>query len=201
MTITENQTVSEIVTQNIKASHVFKRHGIDFCCGGNVSLKEVCRKKGIDYNNLSAQLQCFDLSVDKESDFANMEPGELINHIVKVHHSYVLENIPIIIQYVQKVAKVHGHYYPRLHQIKNLFIEVSQELEEHLTKEETVLFPFIEEMLNEKESGSLQSDLSTEDIKECISMLEEEHERAGNIFKDISILSNNYTPPVDACNT
>ncbi|MDX1472124.1 MAG: hemerythrin domain-containing protein, partial [Flavobacteriaceae bacterium] len=107
----------------------------------------------------------------------------------------------IIIQYVQKVAKVHGHYYPRLHQIKNLFIEVSQELEEHLTKEETVLFPFIEEMLNEKTSGSLQSDLSTEDIKECIAMLEEEHERAGNIFKDISILSNNYTPPVDACNT
>jgi regulator of cell morphogenesis and NO signaling len=31
--------------------------------------------------------------------------------------------------------------------------------------------------------------------------MENEHENAGDIFKTIAKLSNNYTPPEDACNT
>ena len=31
--------------------------------------------------------------------------------------------------------------------------------------------------------------------------MEQEHENAGDIFKTIAKLSNNYTPPKDACNT
>ena len=44
MIITEDKTVAEIVTQNIKSAHVFKKHGIDFCCGGEISLEEACQK-------------------------------------------------------------------------------------------------------------------------------------------------------------
>ena len=32
-------------------------------------------------------------------------------------------------------------------------------------------------------------------------MLENEHENAGNIFKKIAKLTNNYIPPKEACNT
>ena len=31
--------------------------------------------------------------------------------------------------------------------------------------------------------------------------MEDEHEMAGNIFKKIAELTNNYTPPAEACNT
>lgn len=32
-------------------------------------------------------------------------------------------------------------------------------------------------------------------------MLENEHENAGDIFKEIARLSSNYSPPKDVCNT
>ncbi|WP_333780975.1 hemerythrin domain-containing protein [Tenacibaculum ovolyticum] len=32
-------------------------------------------------------------------------------------------------------------------------------------------------------------------------MMEHEHENAGDIFKNIAELTNNYTPPKEACNT
>jgi regulator of cell morphogenesis and NO signaling len=38
-------------------------------------------------------------------------------------------------------------------------------------------------------------------VENPISMMEEEHEEAGEIMRKIAELSNNYTPPQGACNT
>ena len=38
-------------------------------------------------------------------------------------------------------------------------------------------------------------------VKNPIRVMETEHEHAGDVFKEIAALSNNYTPPNEACNT
>ena len=38
-------------------------------------------------------------------------------------------------------------------------------------------------------------------VNNPIAMMEDEHENAGDILKEIKKLSNNYTPPEGACNT
>ena len=48
----KERTVAEIVTQNIKASDVFKKYGIDFCCGGDISVEEACKIKGLKVNSI-----------------------------------------------------------------------------------------------------------------------------------------------------
>ncbi len=40
----ESKTVAEMVTENIKTAHIFKKYGIDFCCGGGISLEKACEK-------------------------------------------------------------------------------------------------------------------------------------------------------------
>ena len=52
MDITEKDTVAEIVVQNIKAAHIFKKHGIDFCCGGGITIEKACAKNNASYDVL-----------------------------------------------------------------------------------------------------------------------------------------------------
>ena len=44
MKLSKEKTVADYVTENIKTAHIFKKHGIDFCCGGGVSIEKVCKK-------------------------------------------------------------------------------------------------------------------------------------------------------------
>ena len=76
----EEMTVAEIVTQNIKTADVFKKNGIDFCCGGNVLMKEVCEKKNVDYEKVKTELLNLD-KVSKVHDFDSWELDFLTDYI------------------------------------------------------------------------------------------------------------------------
>ncbi|RLD23858.1 MAG: iron-sulfur cluster repair di-iron protein [Bacteroidetes bacterium] len=201
MTITKSKTVAEIVTENIKTAHVFKKYGIDFCCGGGISVEKACAKKGLDYSRLEKELSAVDKVVDKAYDYDKWDLNFLIDHIINVHHKYVEENIPLLLQYADKVAKVHGHHYVEVVKINSLLREVANELSAHMKKEEIMLFPFIKLLVNSKKEGTVSPPPPFGTVNNPIQMMEHEHETVGEIFKTISQLSNNYTPPEEACNT
>jgi regulator of cell morphogenesis and NO signaling len=113
----------------------------------------------------------------------------------------VIENIPLIIQYSDKVARVHGENHPETVEINKLFHEVAIELSAHMQKEEMILFPFIKTMSKAKKEGTPMPAPPFGTVNNPIRMMEAEHENAGDIFKQIDKLSNNYTPPLAACNT
>jgi regulator of cell morphogenesis and NO signaling len=52
MTIDTTRTVSEIVAEDYRTAAVFQSHGIDFCCGGKISLDEVCKNHDINPRNI-----------------------------------------------------------------------------------------------------------------------------------------------------
>ena len=109
--------------------------------------------------------------------------------------------MPLISEYANKVAKVHGHHYSQVLKINQLFHEVANELLAHMQKEEEILFPFIKQLVDAKkeENKSVSAPFGT--VNNPIQMMEQEHESAGDIFKEIATLTNNYTPPAEACNT
>ncbi|MAM18285.1 MAG: iron-sulfur cluster repair di-iron protein [Gramella sp.] len=201
MEINSEKTVADCVTENIKASHVFKKYGIDFCCGGGISLEKACQKKGVNFSTLANDLESIDDLEEKEIDFNKMPLDELIDHIIEKHHSYVEANIGLLIQYSAKVAKVHGGNNPELIKVYELFDKVAGELAAHLKKEELILFPFIKKMVKAEKEGTQLNTPNFNTVENPIKMMEEEHEFAGDIFKEIAQLTNNYTPPAHACNT
>ena len=201
MIITENKTVAEVVTENIKTAHIFKKHGIDFCCGGGITIEKACSKNNVDYSVLESELKNIDISASRATNYDAWELDFLIDHIINVHHSYVLESIPLILQYANKVAKVHGHHYKEVVEINDLFTEVAKELSLHLEKEEIVLFPYVKELVKAKRENVKPVSPHFGVVNNPIQVMENEHEAAGDIFKKISKLSTNYTPPKEACNT
>ena len=201
MIILESKTVAETVTENIKTADVFKKYGIDFCCGGGISIEKVCANKKIDVSFLLKDLEAVDSTVSRAYNYDAWELDFLIDHIINVHHSYVLESMPILLEYVAKVAKVHGHHYTEVIKINELVLEVAKELIVHLEKEEVILFPFVKQLTQAKKEGNQAPKPHFGTVGNPIQMMEQEHENAGDIFKEIATLSNNYTPPKEACNT
>ncbi len=201
MTFTENSTVASVVTDNIKTAHIFKKHGIDFCCGGGISLEKACAKNDVAYDSLMADLLLIDQTQDTNQDFDQWELDVLIDYIVGTHHSYVTENITILSQYANKVAKVHGEHYPFLIEVNKLYHEVANELIDHMKKEEQILFPYIKKMVNIQNGKEQAAPSPFGTVNNPINMMEEEHENAGDIFKTISSLTSGYTTPDGACNT
>lgn len=200
MTTIKNKTVAEVVAENIKTAHIFKKHGIDFCCGGGITIEKACEKKQLDYEIIKSELLNVD-NAPKAYDYNSWHLDFLIDHIINIHHTYVEESIPLILQYSNRVAHVHGHHYKEVVEINALFTEVANELADHLKKEETILFPYIKKLLQFKKEEKTLKTPPFGSVNNPISVMENEHESAGDIFKEIAKLSNNYTPPEGACNT
>ncbi|WP_347921826.1 iron-sulfur cluster repair di-iron protein [Pontimicrobium sp. SW4] len=201
MKVKENNTVAEVVVDNIKAAHVFKKYGIDFCCGGGITLEKACKNNNADFDALKAEIEALDTNTNRLYNYDKWELDFLIDHIVNIHHTYVEENIPILLQYANKVAKVHGHHYTEVVKINNLVEAVVKELAAHMKKEELILFPYIKQQVRALKEGVKPPTPHFGSVNNPIDMMLDEHETAGDIFKEIAALSNNYAPPEEACNT
>lgn len=197
----KDRTVADLVTENIKTAHVFKKYGIDFCCGGGEKIEKACIKKDIDLAMLEIELHSAIGSGERHFDYSSWDLDFLCDHIVNVHHRYIEENIPLLLQYTERVAKVHGASNPEVRKIENLFHQVAGELVNHLKKEELLLFPFIKKMVDAEEVEETLERPPFGTTENPVKMMEEEHEHAGALFRKIAKLSNNYTPPPTACNT
>ena len=102
-------TIGQIAAKDLRKAQVFKKYGIDFCCGGKKSLKEACNEKGLDVVAVEKELQDTDkYSRTRELPFQEWSAGFLADYIVNTHHTYVRKNLPDIVQFSNKVLQVHG---------------------------------------------------------------------------------------------
>jgi len=55
--INVNALVTEIVSNDYRTAAVFRKHDIDFCCGGKWPLQLVCENKGLDIHFIKTELE------------------------------------------------------------------------------------------------------------------------------------------------
>jgi regulator of cell morphogenesis and NO signaling len=200
MEITENTIIGNLVAEDYRTAKVFKKHKIDFCCQGNRTIAQACVQKNIASSSVLDEI--IKLNEKSENQEYNLWVlDKLVAHIEDKHHTYVREMIPIITQYLDKVCKVHGTYHPELLQIKQLFSETAEALTHHMMKEELVLFPFINRLAAAEISGDKPDFPSFRTVKAPIAMMMEEHSDEGERLRKIAEITNDYTPPEEACNT
>ncbi len=136
-----------------------------------------------------------------EHDYISWDLDFLTNYIVNEHHKYTREALPLLIQYGDKVAKVHGGENPETIEIAHIIHELEDEMFPHMQKEENVLFPYIKHLADAKRHGESKPFAPFGTVGNPIRMMEEEHEVVGNALKKIATLSHNFTLPEGACNT
>lgn len=129
-------------------------------------------------------------------DYTKYSSKKLIDYIVNIHHRYLWEEMPKLSKLTLKILSVHGDKHPiLLEKVKSLYEALRKELEEHLKKEEEVLFPLMKSC---EEAGENKI---KDNALEGIRSLRNEHESAGNILKELRKVTNDYEIPGDVCGT
>ncbi len=190
MTISIESTVGQIATEHPLATRIFGRHGIDFCCGGGRSIREACEAKGLDTDSILEEIRNQLAESDADLECWDEAPlSDLVDHILAAYHRPLDEELPRLEQLARKVHRVHGERHPEvLPELLSTYLGLKAELQDHMMKEEQVLFPMIRQGQGFMADGP-------------ISVMESEHESAGDALKRLRKLTNGYRVPDEACNT
>ncbi|ROR27216.1 regulator of cell morphogenesis and NO signaling [Mobilisporobacter senegalensis] len=189
------KTIGGVVAELPQASEIFKEFDIDFCCGGHRLLKDVVKLQGIDEKAINEKLnQIYEERVssyqNKSQEFSNMSHPVLSTYIEDKHHSYLRKVLPETLELLTTILRVHGVNHKELFDVYKLFGTLKTDLEQHLLKEETMLFPAFNK--EEENKDSIQK-VSIEIINE--------HEAAGEILSELRRVTKDYQIPEDACQT
>ena len=202
MNMTAERTVRELALENAAATRVFEKLGIDYCCGGTKSLGDACRAANLSFDNVLDSLEMAEEAAhaaQKDRVWQNEPLADLIAHIENTHHQYTREEMARLVPLLNKVCSVHGKNHPELQQVRASFQGLVQELTSHMMKEEQVLFPYVvrmEEAVIQKEPV-LPSPFGS--VQNPVTMMEHEHDSAGNALRDMRKASCGYTAPADGC--
>lgn len=191
-------TVGSLVTERPSRAEVFEKHGIDYCCGGRKPLAEACRERGLDEAAVIADLEASDGAHRDEAEprFADMGLSELVDHIMETHHAYLRTALPRLAGLTEKVANAHGTRHPEVLELKSVYDNFHMVLNQHMAKEEAVLFPMLRQMAV---GGGGASHCGS--VANPIRVMMLEHDDAAADLERFRALTGGYTPPEDACNT
>lgn len=192
---TPESTVGELVAARPLLARVFEKLGIDYCCGGKQTLAAVCARRGLDLATTLAVLESAGAalaSAPAEVDAAAMGQIELADHIEAVHHAYLKEELPRLVEMADRVALKHGWRDARLDQVRIAVRDLAEEMLSHMQKEELVLFPLVRCLARGEDTANLAGP---------IEQMEAEHQLAGELTARLRLLTDGFTPGADACNT
>ena len=179
------QALGQIAVQLPGATAVFRRLKLDFCCGGQVSLRQACVERGLDAAQVLAELAGLQRS-DAEPELR--EPNALIDHILKRFHEAHRAQLPELIRMARRVEAVHRDR-PEVPNGLAEHLEIMEsEMLSHMQKEELVLFPMLKQGAHPMAA-------------QPIGMMRAEHEDHGVALARLMGLCNDAVPPQGACNT
>ncbi|HQU56019.1 MAG: iron-sulfur cluster repair di-iron protein [Chitinophagaceae bacterium] len=196
----DDETIGEIATKDLRKVEVFKKFGLDFCCGGKKTVKEACAEKGIDVTKVEQALQAADTNYTaRPVPYNDWTLDFLADYIVQTHHNYVRKTLPDLLTYAEKVKTVHSPQHPELVEINELIGAVNVEMTTHMVKEEKVLFPYIKLLVTNENGSQPKAEGPFSSVQEPINLMEMEHELVGNNMGEIRKLTKDYSLPADAC--
>lgn len=190
--ITNESIVADIVTDMPLSADIFRKYGIDFCCGGNITINEAVKNKKIDADTLIEEINALPKHDQGNINVKYLDEPSLIQYIQSRYHETMREEFKNLSPYVTKVAKVHGPNHPFLIQLQDLYRQYRDGMLEHMAQEDEHDFPALIK-LSRGEEVDYASDI--------IQSLVDDHTHTGQLLEDMRELTNQYQPPSEACQT
>lgn len=171
------------------ATAVFRRHKIDFCCGGARSLDEACAARGVDADSVVSALEGLQAQPAAGAvNWAGRPLPELLDWIEENFHEKHRRDLPELIRLASRVEHVHAEHPACPRGLAAALKETLGELEMHMRKEEQILFPMLRRGMGRMAGAP-------------ISVMQSEHEEHGERLRRLEALAHGLELPPGACNT
>jgi regulator of cell morphogenesis and NO signaling len=184
-----NRTLGDIARANPAATRVFLRHRLDFCCGGQRTLREACERSGLDAGSVVSEIESEAARSDDLESWEDRSQTELVDHIETHYHAALRRDVPPLIEAARKVERVHAGKPDVPVGLGDLLEEFWDEMQQHMMKEEKILFP----MLRQGARGPA--------VFSPIKVMEMEHDDHGILLAKIRSLTGDLAIPAHACAT
>ncbi len=201
----KSRTLKELVLAEGAMAHLFERYGIDYSCLGHETLEVACRKKGLDISIVLREME--QLRLARPYSFLHCDLWDeefLIEYIVENHHRYCHATIPVLLEQLTILSREHNSSgasesaYPYIKPVLFLFQRAAHEIEQHMRKEEMILFPYIKSLASAKEFARRRPLAPFLTVDGPLNRMEEEHFETTQLFAKIRALLSDFTIPENA---
>ena len=184
------QSLGQLARRIPGATGLFDAHQLDFCCAGNRSLRTATESLGIDPQPLVDALKNLEqrAATEPEQDWSDASDTQLVEHLLVRYHAVHREQLPELIRLARRVEHVHGDREDCPHGLADHLEAMAQELDSHMRKEEQILFPLLQQGLGPQAAPPIQ-------------VMRWEHDQHGEALERMLALTDQITPPANACNT
>jgi len=196
MLITENTKMADVILQNHHLLAVINRFGIELGFGDK-SVKEICQEYQLNTDFFLEITNAFN-----DPDFYpqhNLEkfPLKLIIDFLRKAHSFYLEQkIPEIATMIEQLVKASpDNQQKTMQMIQRFFKEYQQNLEEHIKREELVVYPYILKLEEYLQSPTKNKEAYTELMRYQIENYAEEHDSIEDSLQELKTIIIKYLPP------
>ena len=176
--------VADIAANLPGATQVFRNHKIDFCCGGKVPLAEAVAARGESLAAIETELAALETG---EAE-APRSSDELIEHILERYHATHRAELPELVRLAARVEERHAGNPLVPAGIHAALLEAGGALEEHMQKEEQILFPLM------RAGGHPM-------IHAPIGRMRHEHDEHGERLEHLGAIAHGFELPEEACPT
>jgi regulator of cell morphogenesis and NO signaling len=200
--IDDKMLVSDIVAKDYHTADVFRKHGIDYCCGGKWSLEMACEARGLDTSMVLEELKqsMRNICLPNTIDFGKWNIDFLIDYIINVHHEYLRKAIPRLSDHIERFANGHRKKFSYMSEMEELTNQLAKQLLPHMCQEEEILFPYIRQIAHAYENKESYARLFVRTLRKPVeAVMHQEHETVTKSLRRLRDLTNNYIPPENAC--
>lgn len=133
-----SRTLADIAATLPGATAVFRRHKLDFCCGGRMPLAQAAASRRLPLHALEAELDAVAaLGLPPERP---ERTDDLISLIETRYHATHRRELPELVRLARRVEAVHKSHPSVPRGLAVLLERMTIELEDHMRKEEEILF-------------------------------------------------------------
>ena len=150
----DNTRVFDVVSNDFKYAKALNSFGIDFYKHYDLTIDQICKKKGLSSNSIHGYRVAMDETFDLDVKTLESSPLNLVIEYLKHNHSYFIKNkLPYIKSLISSLS-LENKKFNFFKDLKFIFPLFYEDFVDHILEEEKYIFSYIQKLYHLEDSKS-----------------------------------------------